>query len=105
VRRFQLLYLGRSEAELEPKLFERGHAALALMEGLREGIRRDQRGIAGEIADDRVRLGEAAPVLQHEGRHAPVRVEGEEIGGARLTLQDVELAPASVAVRARDGAG
>ncbi|APX87149.1 glutathione S-transferase [Methylorubrum extorquens] len=33
VRRFQLLYLGRSEAELEPKLFERGHAALALMEG------------------------------------------------------------------------
>ena len=33
VRRFQRLYLGRSEVELEPKLFERGHAALALMEG------------------------------------------------------------------------
>lgn len=33
VRRFQVLYLGRKEAELDPKLFERGHAALALMEG------------------------------------------------------------------------
>ncbi|MRI54450.1 glutathione S-transferase family protein [Methylobacterium sp. DB1607] len=33
VRRFQLLYLGRTEASLDPRLFERGHAALALMEG------------------------------------------------------------------------
>ncbi|MEN3208772.1 glutathione S-transferase family protein [Methylorubrum populi] len=33
VRRFQRLYLGRPDSELEPKLFERGHAALALMEG------------------------------------------------------------------------
>ncbi|WP_342148793.1 glutathione S-transferase family protein [Methylorubrum sp. SB2] len=33
VRRFQRLYLGRSEAEIDPKLSERGHAALTLMEG------------------------------------------------------------------------
>ena len=33
VRRFQLLYLGRTEESLDPRLFERGHAALALMEG------------------------------------------------------------------------
>ena len=33
VRRFQRLYLGRPDSELEPKLLERGHAALALMEG------------------------------------------------------------------------
>lgn len=36
VRRFQRLYLGRDEAELDPKLLERGHAALALMEGALE---------------------------------------------------------------------
>jgi hypothetical protein len=36
---------------------------------LREGIRRDQRGIAGEIADDRVRLGglKVAWVAAHLG--------------------------------------
>lgn len=33
VRRFQLLYLGRSETEVDPRLAERGHAALALMQG------------------------------------------------------------------------
>ena len=33
VRRFQRLYLGRPEAEIDPKLSERGHAALGLMEG------------------------------------------------------------------------
>ncbi len=32
VRRFQRLYLGKPEAEIDPKLSERGHAALALME-------------------------------------------------------------------------
>ena len=33
VRRFQRLYLGRAEAEIDPRLAERGHAALGLMEG------------------------------------------------------------------------
>lgn len=37
VRRFQRLYLGKPEAALDPKLFERGHAALALMEGALAG--------------------------------------------------------------------
>ena len=32
VRRFQLVYLGKDAAELDPKLFERGSAALARME-------------------------------------------------------------------------
>jgi glutathione S-transferase len=32
VRRFQKTYLGKSDAEIDPKLLERGHAALARME-------------------------------------------------------------------------
>ncbi|MGZ8363927.1 MAG: glutathione S-transferase family protein [Caulobacteraceae bacterium] len=39
VARFQMAYLGRSREELEPRLFERGNAALALMEGALEGRR------------------------------------------------------------------
>jgi glutathione S-transferase len=38
VRRFQLVYLNKDPAELDPKLFERGSAALARMEaGLADG--------------------------------------------------------------------
>ena len=37
VRRFQRLYLRRPDEALDPKLFERGHAALRLMEGALEG--------------------------------------------------------------------
>ncbi|WP_232629725.1 glutathione S-transferase family protein [Methylobacterium sp. Leaf118] len=37
VRRFQRVCLGRADAEIDPKLAERGHAALALMEGALAG--------------------------------------------------------------------
>ena len=33
VRRFRLRCLGQAEATLDPRLFERGHAALGVMEG------------------------------------------------------------------------
>ena len=44
VRRFQMFYLGRPDAELDPKLFERGAAALGRMEFGLEG--RDRLSLA-----------------------------------------------------------
>ena len=63
VRRFQRLYLGRPEAEIDPKLLERGQAALTLMEGALAA--------RGFLVGDGVSLADVALVaytrLAHEG--------------------------------------
>jgi hypothetical protein len=51
------------------------------------------RGALGEVAEDRVRLGEVAAVLELDQRDAAVGVPGQELGapGLRGVGQDVEL--------------
>ena len=52
---------------------------------------RQKRGALGEVEQDRVRLGDAGPVLELEHRDAPVCVLREELRRVRLALQDVDL--------------
>ena len=68
VRRFQMHYLGRPEAELDPRLHERGCAALALME---------------RHLTDRAYFVGAGPTLADVALVAYTRVAGE--GGFDLT--------------------
>ena len=44
-----------------------------------------------EVEEDRVRLGDAGPVLALQDRDAAVGVPGEELRGAGLSDQDVDL--------------
>jgi glutathione S-transferase len=63
VRRFQKVYLGKAEAEIEPRLMDRGLAALGLME--------QALGAAPWLAGDRLSLADIAlsayTGLAHEG--------------------------------------
>lgn len=63
VARFQMHYLGKPASDLDPKLVERGHAALARLE---QGL-----GASGFLVGDRVSLADVALVaytrVAHEG--------------------------------------
>ena len=61
--------------------------------GRREGVGRDQRAVAGEIADDGVGLRQCAAVVECDGRHLAGAVHGEELRRARLALASVDLNP------------
>jgi glutathione S-transferase len=61
VRRFQLVYLNRDPAELEPKLFERGSAALARMQQALED--------ADWLVGDRLSLADIALVAYTRWAH------------------------------------
>jgi len=57
------------------------------------GVLGQQRTAVGEIAHDRIRLGEMAPIVELDHRHLAHGVHAQEIPGARLALQDVDRHP------------
>src|SRR5205809_1292125 len=59
--------------------------------GAREALGGEEGCPLGQVEEDRVRLGEVAAVVELEDRDAPVRIQGEEIGRARLALRYVLL--------------
>ena len=60
--------------------------------GTSEAVLRDERGALGEVTEDRVGLGEEAPVLGFEHRDPAIRVHLlKELWGARLGPVDVVL--------------
>jgi hypothetical protein len=50
-----------------------------------------QRGAAGDVPEDRIRLGEKAARRDFQQRHLATRIHGEEFGRMAVALENVDL--------------
>src|SRR6185437_15110067 len=62
--------------------------------GTGEAVFRNVPAAFRQVPEDRVGLRQASPAFELERRNAAIGVPGQEFGGARGALQDIQLLPA-----------